>query len=414
MVLSTMGSLAILLLLSHAAYFLSANSLEPRDCISAEQLCVNFPQCHSSYNVIKNCSRADAVISVNASECQEAARAIFQSPLLHCKCQRRMKKEELCLNIFWTVHPDYAHGYLDLYTSPYKDNEQDTMKELDNIHSDLLPSESVQSGASINHCLEEANICSKSRKCSQYKNSYVVHCSNTNADGSCDRQRCHEHLRIFFKRVPMAFTKRFLFCPCNQESNCSERRRQNIVPNCSFEEKYKKNCLQLYGSCMRDNICKSRLLDYRTQCHLFDKKRGSCPPEQHDRCILSYMGMIGTVMTPNFISNSSMDMSIWCTCEGSSNQQEECKNILGMFTSNRCLHNAISKEGAELTIPTDDDEGTGVSVLPGSDQESHRNSLSVFPASSKLPTNTASGVSSPSLAWTLLNPTLFLWFLKVF
>ncbi|XP_075061400.1 GDNF family receptor alpha-2-like [Mixophyes fleayi] len=415
MVLSNMGSLGIMLFLSHAA-FLSANSLEPRDCISAEQLCKNDSHCNSSYRLLKNCSRTDAMVPVNISECQEAAGVISRTPLMHCKCQRRMKKEEICVTIYWTVHSGYAHGYLDSYNSPYKDEELDTMKDLDNIHPTLLPSGLDRTRYSNNQCFMEANVCSSNERCDQHKNNYAMHC-RVNADGSCDRHKCHEHLRIFLKRVPAAFTKRFLFCPCRQDSSCGERRRNNIVPNCSFEEKHKKNCLQLFDSCMNDNICKSRLLDYRKHCHLFDNKKGICPPEQHNRCILTYMGMIGTVMTPNFINNSSMDMSIWCTCEGSSNQQEKCNTILAMFTSNRCLYNAIyqsmpNKEDTEMTIPIDDNDDTSLYVLTRSDQVAERNNLLVLPARGKLPSNAALSVSSPSLAWTLLME-LFVLLLRV-
>lgn len=45
----------------------------------------------------------------------------------------------------------------------------------------------------------------------------------------------------------------------------------------------------------------------------------------------------GTHMTPNYISNSSVAISLWCTCESSGNQKEECDQILGMFISNKCL-----------------------------------------------------------------------------
>ena len=45
----------------------------------------------------------------------------------------------------------------------------------------------------------------------------------------------------------------------------------------------------------------------------------------------------GTPMTPNYVSNSSVEVSLWCTCESSGNQKEKCDQILGMFESNKCL-----------------------------------------------------------------------------
>lgn len=45
----------------------------------------------------------------------------------------------------------------------------------------------------------------------------------------------------------------------------------------------------------------------------------------------------GTIMTPNYISNSSMEVSQWCTCEASGNEWQDCQHILNMFSSNTCL-----------------------------------------------------------------------------
>lgn len=45
----------------------------------------------------------------------------------------------------------------------------------------------------------------------------------------------------------------------------------------------------------------------------------------------------GTIMTPNYISNSSADVSLWCNCEGSGNQWPDCLKLQHLFTDNRCL-----------------------------------------------------------------------------
>lgn len=45
----------------------------------------------------------------------------------------------------------------------------------------------------------------------------------------------------------------------------------------------------------------------------------------------------GTIMTPNYVSNSSTEVSQWCNCEGSGNQWQDCLRILHMFNSNTCL-----------------------------------------------------------------------------
>ena len=42
-------------------------------------------------------------------------------------------------------------------------------------------------------------------------------------------------------------------------------------------------------------------------------------------------------MTPNYVSNSSTEVSQWCTCEGSGNDWQGCQRILHMFSNNICL-----------------------------------------------------------------------------
>lgn len=58
----------------------------------------------------------------------------------------------------------------------------------------------------------------------------------------------------------------------------------------------------------------------------------------------------GTPMTPNYISNSSVEVSLWCTCESSGNQKEKCDQILGMFGSNKCLGKQyVTEMGKQLS-----------------------------------------------------------------
>ncbi|XP_044133303.1 GDNF family receptor alpha-3 [Bufo gargarizans] len=390
-----MRCLGVILLLVDAAFTLSMNSPELIDCVSAEELCRNDPLCNSTYQVLKNCSRADT------SACQEAAELISKTPIIHCKCHHRMRKEEHCLDVYWTVHPDYKAdltGYLVSSESPYSDESETKEERKQNPFFDSEPDLSDASNA----CIHEANICSSIEKCETLKTEYVMHCSSIKAEGSCDRRKCHNHLRNFIKKIPMEFTKRLLFCPCDQDKSCGDRRRQIIVPKCSFEEKEKKNCLSLYDSCMSDTLCRSRLLDYKKQCRLFEKNREGCSPGQYDPCIKSYIRMIGTSVTPNFINNSSMDTSLWCTCEGSANKLEECDAFLGMFTSNKCLQKAISpdlNQSLPMTLnddqksPTDGKSDTDLAVLAEKNQKT--------PTSHSLP-----GAAAPSF-------TLLMWLLIV-
>ncbi|XP_073507522.1 GDNF family receptor alpha-3 isoform X4 [Phyllobates terribilis] len=384
-----MKCLGVVLLLMNAVFTLS---MEHNDCVAAEFLCKNDSLCNNTYLVLKNCSGPNGVYFLNTPECQEASQLISQTPIIHCKCQHRMKKEELCLNIYWTVHSAY-------------------MTESD------LPNDET------NTCLHEATICSSNEKCTQLKNEYVIPCSATKAEGFCDRRKCHSHLRNFIKKIPMEFTKRLLFCPCNRNTNCGERRRKNIVPKCSFEEREKKNCLELYDSCMSDNLCKSRLLDYQKHCRLFEKMKESCSVEQYDPCMKSYIRLIGTTVTPNFINNSSMDTSLWCTCEGSGNKLEECSVFLGMFTSNRCLQKAINPDHNQNVPKTgnddqrrsiDDKSSPHLAIHPDEKQNkqtAEMNDMSVLPSKKQMSSDPSSGVCAPS--FTLLSPALFMWLLKV-
>ncbi|KAM3924141.1 GDNF family receptor alpha-4-like isoform 2-T2 [Leptodactylus fuscus] len=390
-----MRRLGVILLFVNTAFTLSVNSSELNDCISAEVLCKNDAFCNDSYLVLKNCSNADAMYPLSAADCQQAAKQIFQTPMIHCKCRHRMRKEEHCLNIYWTVHSDYIPGSLASSSSPYADELEIKEPPIFAYERDM--------DLGPNACVNQATICGSHEKCSHLKSDYVRHCA-TKADGSCDRHKCHSHLRNFIKKVPIEFIKQLLFCPCDHDKYCGERRRQNIVPKCSFEEKKKKNCLQLYDTCMEDNLCKSRLLDYQKKCHLLEKNKG-CTPSQHDLCIKSYIRMIGTAVTPNFINNTSMDTSLWCTCEGSANKLEECNAFLEMFTSNKCLQEAFSPEldqSLPLTIHddkrsrTDDKSGTNLPIIRGQE---------------RISPSTGSGASLPY--FTLLNPALLMWLLNL-
>ncbi|KAE8615002.1 hypothetical protein XENTR_v10008376 [Xenopus tropicalis] len=413
-----MKFLEIILLIAGTVTILYATTPAQSDCLQEEQACLQDVQCNSSYHIFQDCSSGE----MSSSRCQNAALVLQESPLLGCKCQHRMRREEHCLNVYWTVHPVQDDLVFD--ESPYEESEFENM--LTSEYSRVIEDDpSLLSMDTDNVCLQQANICSSNNKCSRHKTSYASLCNQRNADGSCDRRKCHRHLRNFFDKVSEEFTKRLLFCPC-EESYCAERRRRTIVPECSFEEKSKKNCLQLQHSCVADIVCRSHLADFQKNCFLSDKTSKECPPEKYGACLQSYIRMIGTVMTPNYINNSSMDVSLWCTCDGSGNQREDCNTVLGMFANNRCFKNAIAAEINRYTQPqpevipqpstvvisapvkaTDQDnfevDGSTKVLIPnindGADKASYGKS------------NTASGVSCPSLALTL---PILLWLSNVF
>uniref|UniRef100_A0A2K6DRJ1 GDNF family receptor alpha-3 n=1 Tax=Macaca nemestrina TaxID=9545 RepID=A0A2K6DRJ1_MACNE len=84
----------------------------------------------------------------------------------------------------------------------------------------------------------------------------------------------------------------------------------------------------------------SRLVDFQTHCHPMDIL-GTCATEQ-SRCLRAYLGLIGTAMTPNFVSNVNTSVALSCTCRGSGNLQEECEQLEGFFSHNPCLTEAIA------------------------------------------------------------------------
>uniref|UniRef100_A0A7M4FAZ3 GDNF family receptor alpha 3 n=1 Tax=Crocodylus porosus TaxID=8502 RepID=A0A7M4FAZ3_CROPO len=219
-----------------------------------------------------------------------------------------------------------------------------------------LEQNSNLAGDNTNHCLKATHICSMNKKCIRWRTAYASICTRKAETGAtCNRHMCHKGLRHFFEKVHEDFTKRLLFCPCENEV-CGERRRKAIVPECSFQESIKPNCLSL---------CTTMLGAHRGTLG------GACPPVYWGHgapaCVwcradewadalpafpaptngISWGFGTGTHMTPNYISNSSVAISLWCTCESSGNQKEECDQILGMFISNKCL----SKTGCPASPP---------------------------------------------------------------
>ncbi|KAM9129554.1 GDNF family receptor alpha-3 isoform 1-T1 [Pangshura tecta] len=319
-----------------------------RDCIGAEKICLMDPACNATYQALENCSLDKThflPLSPDArARCWHAKLDLRSSPLLHCKCHRRMRRQKHCLRIYWTVHSSFTHGYFNLETSPYEDPANEEPWKIDYKKLAALVSGSHLAGDSANPCLKATHFCSLNKKCVHLRTYYASSCIKGAESGdTCDQRKCHKRLRQFFEKVPEDFTKRLLFCPC-QDELCGERRRKTIVPECSFQDSIKPNCLLLLDSCIKDHICKSRLADFQQNCQAAAMSPDGCSQHNHAACLKAYMGMIGTAMTPNYVGNSSTEVSLWCTCENSGNQQEECDQIRSMFISNKCLKNTIQSQ----------------------------------------------------------------------
>uniref|UniRef100_A0A672JKC1 GDNF family receptor alpha 2 n=1 Tax=Salarias fasciatus TaxID=181472 RepID=A0A672JKC1_SALFA len=311
------------------------------DCIQASDMCNQNPHCSSRYRVMRQClvgKEKEAMLD-NNRECQAALEVLLVSPLYDCRCKRGMKKELQCLQNYWTIHMGLTEGRRH-DSSPYE-------PVAPNRHPDAFRLASISSGMAggatrnCNPCLDAAKACNLNSSCKRQRSAYIAVCSkeDPNKGETCSRKRCHKALRSFLDRVPPEFSHRLLFCPCQTEG-CAERRRQTIVPDCSYRDKEKPNCLELQSVCRQDPLCRSRLADYIVNCWTPPDTVSTCPnQDNHQACLASYARLIGTEMTPNYVDNSFSNWTIspWCTCKGSGNQEAECLSFLGYFNNNPCL-----------------------------------------------------------------------------
>ncbi|XP_075774015.1 GDNF family receptor alpha-3 isoform X1 [Pelodiscus sinensis] len=353
----------------------------PKDCIAAEEVCLSDPVCSATYQALENCSLDKTSFLPlkphTRARCLDAELDLRSSSLLHCKCRRRMRRQKHCLHIYWTVHSGFTQGYFNLESSPYEDPAKEEPWKIDYNKLEALVSGSHLARSSENPCLKATHVCSLNSKCARLRTDYASNCTKgAESGGTCDQRKCRQTLRHFFKKVPESFTKRLLFCPC-QDEFCGERRRKTIVPECSFQNSIKPNCLLLLDSCHKDPICRSQLADFQQNCQPAAMSPDGCAQHNHAACLQAYMGMIGTAMTPNYVGNSSTEVSLWCTCENSGNQREECDQIHSMFISNQCLKNSVqSQMNLSQAVPEGQEE---ISYTPSLSFQG--NSTNMSPAS---------------------------------
>ncbi|XP_030174864.1 GDNF family receptor alpha-3 isoform X5 [Lynx canadensis] len=185
-------------------------------------------------------------------------------------------------------------------------------------------------------CLKFAMLCTLNDKCDRLRKAYGEACSGSR----CQRHTCLHQLRAFFEKASEPHAQGLLLCPCAPaDQGCGQRRRNTIAPSCALPSGA-PNCLELQSLCVADPLCRSRLVDFQTHCHPLDIL-GTCATEQ-SRCLRAYMGLIGTAMTPNFVSNVNISVALSCTCRGSGNRQEECEQLEESFSHNSCLMEAIA------------------------------------------------------------------------
>ncbi|XP_029954768.1 GDNF family receptor alpha-1b [Salarias fasciatus] len=319
------------------------------DCVKASEQCLKEYSCSTKYRTMRQCvagreSNFTAVTGLEAQgECRNAIDAMKQSPLYNCRCRRGMKKEKNCLRIFWSIF-DSLQGNDLLEYSPY---EPANSRLSDIFH--LAPIIAVEpASGKENSCLSAAKACNLNDTCKKYRSAYISPCtSRVSVSEVCNKRKCHKALRHFFDKVPAKYSYGMLFCSCRSgdQPACAERRRQTIVPVCSYEDKDKANCLSLQNTCKTNYICRSRLADFISNCQPEAHSISGCLRENYADCLLSYSGLIGTVMTPNYERSFGISLSPWCDCSSSGNSRTDCEKFAEFFTSNRCLRNAIQAFG---------------------------------------------------------------------
>nr|XP_046214410.1 GDNF family receptor alpha-1-like [Oncorhynchus gorbuscha] len=320
------------------------------DCVKASEQCMKEQGCSTKYRTMRQCVAGgkernfSMVAGLEAQdECRSAMDALKQSPLYNCRCKRGMKKEKNCLRIYWGIYQT-LQGNDFLEDSPYE--------TMNSRLSDIFRLAPIISGEPAvtreNNCLNAAKACNLNDTCKKYRSAYISPCtSRVSTAEVCNKRKCHKALRQFFDKVPPKHSYGMLFCSCpaGDQSACSERRRQTIVPVCSYEDREKPNCLSLQTSCKTNYICRSRLADFFANCQSEPRSLSGCLKENYADCLLSYSGLIGTVMTPNYLRSPKISVVPYCDCSSSGNGKEECDKFTEFFTDNSCLRNAIQAFG---------------------------------------------------------------------
>uniref|UniRef100_H3D7W7 GDNF family receptor alpha 2 n=1 Tax=Tetraodon nigroviridis TaxID=99883 RepID=H3D7W7_TETNG len=224
-------------------------------------------------------------------------------------------------------------------------------------HASIISGNAVspcsEAGKPCNPCLDAAKACNLNETCKRLRSAYNSICSKAVPPQSslanqepCSRKRCQKALRQFFERVSWELSYPLLFCFCPDQA-CAERRRRTIVPSCSHQERHKPSCLELRHTCRSDALCRSRLADFHMNCQMTPHTVTSCPHDNYHGCLMSYVGLIGSDVTPNYSDSnpSNITISLWCSCRGTGSQEPECEAFHRDFTHNTCLKNAIQSFG---------------------------------------------------------------------
>uniref|UniRef100_A0A3B3VW35 GDNF family receptor alpha 1 n=1 Tax=Poecilia latipinna TaxID=48699 RepID=A0A3B3VW35_9TELE len=198
-----------------------------------------------------------------------------------------------------------------------------------------------------NNCLTAAKACNLNDTCKKYRSAYISPCtSRVSTAEICNKRKCHKALRQFFDKVPPKHSYGMLFCSCpvSDQTACSERRRQTIVPVCSYEEKQMPNCLELQASYIINGLCSvcgpwfpPPFLppSLNSSQQTVDKITFLAELEYFNESL--YSPPAGTVMTPNYLRSPKISVSPYCDCTNSGNNKDDCDKFTEFFTENTCL-----------------------------------------------------------------------------
>uniref|UniRef100_A0A672I804 GDNF family receptor alpha 4b n=1 Tax=Salarias fasciatus TaxID=181472 RepID=A0A672I804_SALFA len=310
--------------------------LAGRDCLVAGDSCSSDENCSPRLRTLRQCVAGNGSMKLGPgarSQCANAVSALLSSPLHGCQCKRGMKKEKNCLSIYWSLHQSIIHGLNLVESYPYETVQRD----YDYVRLASITADSDVGMTTVNRCLDAAKACNVDDLCQKLRTEYVSACIKLTAkSGLCNRPKCNRALRRFFDRVPADYTHELLFCPCT-DTACAERRRQTIVPSCSYEGSEKPNCIMQMRICNADYVCRSRLAQFQYDCEPSKTSASGCKQGNYGACLLAYTGLIGSTITPNYVDNSTSSVAPWCSCSASGSQRDECDSFLGFFTDNICL-----------------------------------------------------------------------------
>nr|XP_020038012.1 GDNF family receptor alpha-1 isoform X4 [Castor canadensis] len=299
------------------------------DCVKASDQCLKEQSCSTKYRTLRQCVAGKETNFSLASgleakdECRSAMEALKQKSLYNCRCKRGMKKEKNCLRIYWSMYQSLQGNDL-LEDSPYEPvnsrlsdifrvvpfisghhlRMSKTSLDIPPVKDVFQQVEHIPKG---NNCLDAAKACNLDDTCKKYRSAYITPCTTSMSNEVCNRRKCHKALRQFFDKVPAKHSYGMLFCSC-RDIACTERRRQTIVPVCSYEEREKPNCLNLQDSCKTNYICRSRLADFFTNCQPESRSVSSCLKENYADCLLAYSGLIENAIQA--FGNGS-DVTVW-------------------------------------------------------------------------------------------------------